>query len=480
VAVSEAVAQIEAELGPVSGVLHAAGLNRPSSLASLTTELMEQTLAPKVLGLENLLGALEGRALKWVISFGSIIARIGLQGEAHYAHANAWMARVLAAYGKEHPGCRCLNTAWSVWSGVGMGERLGTVDHLRRAGITAITTDTGLDTLARVLDDAQLSGEIVIAGRFGEPSTVRMHAEDPPFLRFLEKICYAYPEVELVAEAKLSAVYDPYLSDHIYDESRVFPAVMGIEAMSQAVVALSRGRIPNRVTDLRLNKPITIPKNGERKIRIAVLRRDANTYEAVIRSDQTHWANEHFRATLHLSEVTAPAAIGRIEGEPRLTSAGFYGDVFFHSGRFRRVIAFDRLEAYALRVRLSPSNPHDWFNRVLPGEMIVGDPGIQDATLHAVQACIPHKSVLPLSVGSFTRYDTIKGMTVLEGRETRQEDDVYYWDVVVAEAETGRVLAQWHDLAFKEIRELDRTDYPHPVLETIVAERLRGLTVSAN
>ncbi|HEX6700818.1 MAG TPA: type I polyketide synthase, partial [Gaiellaceae bacterium] len=86
-AVAAAVAQAEETLGPIAAILHAAGVNRPALLADLDEDALRETLRPKVDGLSNVLAAVEPNALKLVVTFGSIIARAGLAGEAHYALA---------------------------------------------------------------------------------------------------------------------------------------------------------------------------------------------------------------------------------------------------------------------------------------------------------------------------------------------------------------------------------------------------------
>src|SRR6185436_3951673 len=103
------------------------------------------------------------------VTFGSIIARCGLAGEADYALANEWQTRLLAEFQNEQPQCHCLALEWSVWSGVGMGERLGRIESLQRQGITAITPDAGVELFVRLLGQATSPGQgpgIVVTGRF--------------------------------------------------------------------------------------------------------------------------------------------------------------------------------------------------------------------------------------------------------------------------------------------------------------------------
>ena len=89
--------------------------------------------------LRNVLASLNPGQLRVFISFGSIIGCAGLQGEADYAVANEQLTQLTEAWQATHPHCRCLTIEWSIWSGAGMGERLGRVDALAYQGIAAIS-----------------------------------------------------------------------------------------------------------------------------------------------------------------------------------------------------------------------------------------------------------------------------------------------------------------------------------------------------
>jgi hypothetical protein len=71
-----------------------------------------------------------------------------MRGEAHYALANEWLALLTERFHAAHPACRCLAIEWSVWAGVGMGERLGRLDALVHDGITPIRLEEGVSLLA--------------------------------------------------------------------------------------------------------------------------------------------------------------------------------------------------------------------------------------------------------------------------------------------------------------------------------------------
>jgi enediyne polyketide synthase len=173
-AIAAAFHEIEGSLGPVTAILHGAGTNTPCLLAGLDEPSFRATLAPKLLGLRNLLKAADPERLRLLIAFGSIIARTGLEGEADYALANEWLARSVDRWRTDHPCCRCLTIDWSVWSGLGMGQRLGRVGELMRRGITPITPEEGVRIFTALLSSALLAREsrtssIVVTGRYGDP-----------------------------------------------------------------------------------------------------------------------------------------------------------------------------------------------------------------------------------------------------------------------------------------------------------------------
>src|SRR5439155_8706573 len=115
---------------PTGGVLHAAGVNEPRGSWRLDRETLATTIAVKLDGLDNVIEAIDPARLKLLVTFGSIIAAAGLQGEAHYALANELLARRTEELARRHPHWRCRALQWSVWSGVGMGERLGRLEQL--------------------------------------------------------------------------------------------------------------------------------------------------------------------------------------------------------------------------------------------------------------------------------------------------------------------------------------------------------------
>ena len=216
-AVQEGVRRVAEDLGTVTAFLHGAGSNLPRLIRELDVETVRRTVAPKLDGARNVLEAIDADRLRHFVAFGSIIARSGMRGEADYALANELLTDLVEHYQADNPECRCLALEWSVWSGVGMGERLGRVDALARQGITPISPDAGVSILRELMAKGPADvSSVVVAGRLGESPTLRLDETELPLRRFVEEVRVHYPGVELVVDVELSADTDRYLSDHVY------------------------------------------------------------------------------------------------------------------------------------------------------------------------------------------------------------------------------------------------------------------------
>ncbi len=457
-AVHTAVRELRSRLGPITAVLHGAGRNVPRRLDTLDEETFRQTLQPKVDGARNVLSAVDPSQLRLLITFGSIIARSGMRGQADYAVANEWLTRLTERWQSEHPHCRCLAVEWSVWSGVGMGERLGALDALRQQGITPITLDEGVRTLHALLGCELPVLSTVVTGRFGQPPTLRLADAELPLLRFLERPRVHVPGVELVVEADLSADTDPYLMDHIYQGVPLLPAVMGMEAMAQVAMALTGCEQPPTFENVRFDRPVVVPENERTTIRVAALLRKPGVVEAALRSRETGFQTDHFRATCRFDDRADPTVKTQRTTEsmddgsplPIDPHRDLYGGILFHSGRFRRLGGYRRLRATQCVAEITPGDAADWFGRYLPQNLVLGDAAVRDAAIHAVQACIPHGTLLPIGVDRLVQSARPAAPVTVYAKERSQQGNTFVYDLEVTDAD-GRVCERWEGLRLRRV-----------------------------
>jgi enediyne polyketide synthase len=485
-AVGAAVGQVEKTLGPVTAILHGAGTNVPRLLNSLDETAFRHTLAPKVQGARNVLAAVDPARLRLLITFGSIIARTGMRGEADYAVANEWLARLTERWQVNHPHCRCLTVEWSVWSGVGMGQRLGRIDALLQQGITPIPPDEGVRLLHGLLAQRLPAVSLVVTGRFGDPPTLKLERPELPLLRFLEQPRVYYPGVELIAEAKLSAETDPYLNDHVFRGDKLLPAVLGLEAMAQATMALMGTTEPPAFKDVKFTLPVAVPKDRSVTIRVAALVREPGCVEVVLRSEETAFSVDHFRATCCVGLQNAECRMQNAECPCILHSAfcilqsdDLYGGILFHSGRFRRLRGYRRLRARECLAEIAPGRTDNWFGRYLPAQLVLGDPAGRDAAIHAIQACIPHETILPTGVGRLV-IDSAQppGPRWVHARERLREGKTFIYDMEVTGAD-GAVLERWEGLRLHIAESMTPQEaWPAPLLGPYLERRIRELSAA--
>ncbi|MFI2077430.1 type I polyketide synthase [Streptomyces triculaminicus] len=457
-----AVEELTRDLGPVTAVLHGAGRNEPTALTGLDMAAFRRTFAPKVDGLRHLLDALDPARLRLLVAFGSVIGRSGLRGEAHYATANEWLTDLTEEVARRHPHCRALCLEWSVWSGVGMGERLSVVESLSREGVTPLSPDQGVAVLRRLLADPEARGPVVVTGRTEGVATLRHDLPPLPLLRFAGKPLVRYHGVELVTEVELNAGTDPYLADHLLDGDLLFPAVLGMEAMTQVATAATGWTAVPVIEQAEFLRPVVVPPAGSTTIRVAATVTGPETVEVAVHSEETGFAAEHFRARLVFSGAAVPdgpplPAEDDAPPVPLDAAADLYGSVLFQGPRFQRLRRFHRAAARQVDADVATAGPAGWFAGFLPDRLLLGDPGMRDALMHGNQVCVPDATLLPSGV---ERVYPLGGGTAPQGplryraTERERDGDTYVYDIAVRDGR-GEVVERWEGLRLRAVRQGD-------------------------
>jgi enediyne polyketide synthase len=462
--VRRAIAEVRQAVGPVTAVLHGAGRNEPAALGTLTMDAFRRTFAPKIDGLRAVLDAVNPDELRLLVTFGSIIGRAGLRGEAHYATANDWLSDLTSEFAERYPKCRTRCMEWSVWSGVGMGERLSVVESLSRDGVTPISPDQGVQIMRRLVSDPEAPTVTVISGRTEGIDTVRYALPELPLLRFVDRTLVRYHGVELVTEVELSAGTDLYLADHLLDGNLLFPAVFGMEAMAQvATAATGRAEVPI-IEEAEFVRPIVIPPAGSTTIRVAAVVTDEEYVEVAIRSAETAFAADHFRARLRFQDGGIPDGppdqvagdLPAVELEPL---RDLYGDTLFQGARFQRLRGYHRAGARHVDVDVAATDAVDWFSSFLPGTLLLGDPGMRDALMHGNQVCVPDATLLPAGIERvYPGGDKLAAAERLRycATERYRDGDTYVYDIAVRTTD-GEIVERWEGLRLRAVRKNDGT-----------------------
>lgn len=309
--ISHVTGIIERDLGPITVVLHGAGISSPARIEKMRIESLRRTIQIKVSGLLNVLTVCPPERLVAVHVVSSVLGHTGMAGQADYAFANAWLDRMAAELHKRYPKLHALSVGFSIWKETGLGKKLGSVQMLDSLGVTSLTTAEGIAAYHATLAGDGNGPRLVVTGRLWPSLEAGLFARPaPPTSRFLEVILRYIPGVELISEATLGLERDAYIRDHIFEGTAVFPAVMEIEALVAAAQRCAGRTVLPRMRDVRFRAPIVVPRGLDLCIRILALCRHGpklgNEVEVVIRTETDGFTMDYCSAvcSFDLDEVS--------------------------------------------------------------------------------------------------------------------------------------------------------------------------------
>ena len=144
------------QFGPLSGVIHAAGVLNDALLCNKQAQQASAVLAPKVYGAVHLDELTQHDPLQFFALFSSLAGVVGNRGQADYAYANRFLdgfAETRAS--RQEAGQRhgvSLSIAWPLWHEGGMGVDARTeAALLRDMGMTPLETANGFEAFEQGL-----------------------------------------------------------------------------------------------------------------------------------------------------------------------------------------------------------------------------------------------------------------------------------------------------------------------------------------
>ena len=407
-AVEEMVFDVSSSLGPVTGVIHGAGLNRPALLGSATLEQAREEIAPKVGGVQALISALGEHSLKFFVGLSSIIGTTGMPGNAWYAYANDALNRHLQALARQRPDVVVQSVGFSVWEELGMGARLGTLGRLADLGIGAISPEEGTARFIRRVLSRSSSDHVIVTASVGALATWPRGPQ--PTLRpegFLEELMEAEPGVSARARRRLSAKRDLFVAHHDYHGSLLLPTVFAVEGMLEAATLLCGEHEGFEVLEMSMPKPVVVSPGGETtiEIRARVLERATADgrpqVEAAILSEQDDFASPRFSATIVLGAgVVAPQRPPPQHTPMSLDPAELYRSIWFQGPSFRSIRSIHGLSAERVLVRCETAADGPAGSGLLSGNAY-----LRDALLQSSQLTIPDASALPVRIARWQVFD---------------------------------------------------------------------------
>jgi NAD(P)-dependent dehydrogenase (short-subunit alcohol dehydrogenase family)/acyl-CoA thioesterase FadM len=406
-AVQGAAARAEDRLGPVTAVLHGAGVSVPRSFRDKPFDEFLHCVRVKARGLYNLLRVAPPGGLKALHVITSVLGHTGMRGQTDYTFANAWLDEAVRGVKARHPTVHCMSLGYSVWSGTGLGHKADLVDGLRSMGVAAISIAEGVAIYGSLLEQTGEATRFVITGSLPADFEAELHTKGhSPRGRFLEKIVRFIPGVELTAESVLDRSTDLYLAEHVFAGTPLFPGVMAIEAMMQASMACAdRPEIPV-LRNVVFSRPLAMPGDDTVTIRI-LAQADASVdgtarVRVVVRSDQDDFRQDHFTAECWFGLSPHPPAKIPPPGDPLDLNPEVFSPSPLFQGKFFRRIAAVREHAMEDRcvTDIAVPSAESYFGSAVHPGPVVSCPAVQDAFLQSGAIILP-PGCLPVSAAEF-------------------------------------------------------------------------------
>jgi NAD(P)-dependent dehydrogenase (short-subunit alcohol dehydrogenase family) len=163
-ALNEALAEVRGTWGPITAVIHGAGVLADKRIADKTQEQFDLVFDTKVEGLRALLEATRNDPLAMICLFSSVAARFGNVGQCDYAMANEVLSRVAALESSRRgEACVVRTIDWGPWDGGMVTPPLRAL--FKEHGVPLISLEAGAQLMA---DELRRGGngpvEVLVGG----------------------------------------------------------------------------------------------------------------------------------------------------------------------------------------------------------------------------------------------------------------------------------------------------------------------------
>jgi 3-hydroxymyristoyl/3-hydroxydecanoyl-(acyl carrier protein) dehydratase/NAD(P)-dependent dehydrogenase (short-subunit alcohol dehydrogenase family) len=161
--VKKTIEQVTQQLGPVTALIHGAGVLEDKLICEKTPEQFEKVFQTKIDGLFTLLSSVDQDKLKYLVMFSSVAARFGNTGQCDYAMANEVLNKIARAKQASLSHCRAIAINWGPWDGGMVTDALKREFEKRR--IELIPIQAGARQMVAEMGNADGSCvEVVVGG----------------------------------------------------------------------------------------------------------------------------------------------------------------------------------------------------------------------------------------------------------------------------------------------------------------------------
>ena len=257
--VADLIHQVTVKHGPVTGLVHGAGVLADRRIEDLTPDQFDTVYATKVDGARTLLDLLAHQELKVVLLFGSTTGRVGRVGQLAYACANEVLNKIAQVQSRRRPGARVVAVNWGPWDGGMVTPGLRKVFEGEGVGLIPLA-----DGGRFAVQELSAAGRPVEVVAIGKPGKSAARPTSPPGVQFtpppaggLTNAPTTMPpppaaELKPVFERVLDVDNHPVLRSHVLDGRAVLPMALHLEFLAHAALHGNPGLVFHGLNDLRI------------------------------------------------------------------------------------------------------------------------------------------------------------------------------------------------------------------------------------
>ena len=430
-AVRQTITPLVEEYGPVTGLVHGAGVLADRSIEDKSDEDFARVFGTKVGGLRSVLKAIGESPLKAMVLFSSSTARFGRRGQVDYAAGNEVMNKVARVEAAQRDGCRVVSVNWGPWDGGMVTPGLRTI--FADEGIEVIGKESGAAYLLDEIADKDGPAEVLILGSGsripepGSPAVSREDSVDAPTngvggngtgaengVSAAESGApeASFTELPTVFERTIATDTHEFMASHVFDGRAVLPVAMTLEWLAHGALHGNPGLRFVGVDDLRVFKGVLIHPNESLRVRVCADKAQKQGDEFLVMAELCSGGSNgrrvlHARASVVLATKQPDAGTAMLSGDmPALDQSieQIYAKTLFHGPAMHGLLDVESCGDAGLvaRCRVAPP-PKDWMKEPVRSRWIA-DPLALDSGLQAMIVWTSEREGKLSLPSRFTRY----------------------------------------------------------------------------
>ncbi|MCG8684284.1 MAG: SDR family NAD(P)-dependent oxidoreductase [Desulfobacterales bacterium] len=371
--INEVLSKVTKDLGPVTAVIHGAGVLEDKLIAEKTPDQFSRVFKTKVKGLHALLDAVNEEHLKYLVLFSSIAARMGNPGQCDYAMANEVLNKTAQAKAQANANYRVISVNWGPWDGGMVTPELKR--EFSRRGVTLIPLAQGADQLITEMGNPDPECVEVVIGGTMNPSSPRKE-----------------PVLNKALKQTLGVASSPIINDHKINHEPVVPFAMMVDLMACAAEKNNPGLHFAGIDGMRLLKGIS---PGDKEVDVHINLGKCIPKDSFFTSPSTLTSQSDHES--HLIHAQGDVILeNRLSSPPVLSQAAFmdlkpygisveeaYEQILFHTGDLRRITEIKGVSEKGIEVTATPAQSLQKWYRSPHSKTWTIDPMLLDAAFQA-------------------------------------------------------------------------------------------------